>query len=324
MILVTGATGHVGNVLVRQLLARGDKLRALVLPDEVCQSLDGLDVERVAGNVLDPSSLERAMVDVTHVYHLAGVVAIMPGAESLMQRVNVEGPRNVALAALRAGVQRMVHVSSIHAFARVPPGVVMDEAVPFAPDNPAGTYDRTKAQGTLAVLDVVEQGLDAVIACPTGIIGPYDYMGSEMGHVVRDFARRRLHLLIEGAFDFVDVRDVARGLVLAAERGRQGEAYILGGTWVTLTRIYDLVQDVLGERAPKLVVPFALAEAFAHCAEIFYRLTRMTPRFTRYSLHTVRDGCLVTSAKAKGELDYHARPLRETIADTLAWHAGGA
>ncbi len=324
MILVTGATGHVGNVLVRQLLARGGRVRALILPNEACQSLDGLDVERVTGNVLDPASLDRAMLDVTHVYHLAGVIAIMPGAESLMRRVNVEGPRNVAQAALRAGVQRMVHVSSIHAFARVPAGVSLDEAVPFAPDNPAGAYDRTKAQGTLAVLDVVKQGLNAVIVCPTGIIGPYDYMGSEMGHVVLDFARRRLHFLIEGAFDFVDVRDVARGLILAAEYGWRGETYILGGTRVTLMKIHDLVQDVIGQHTPKLVIPFTLAEGFAYCAEIFYRLTGMTPRFTRYSLRTVREGCSVVCDKAKEELGYRARPLYETIADTLAWHASGA
>lgn len=324
MILVTGATGHVGNVLVRQLLARGDKVRALVLPDEACQSLEGLDVERVTGNVLDPTSLDRAMTGVTQVYHLAGIIAIMPGAESLMQRVNVEGPRNVAQAALRAGVQRMVHVSSIHAFARVPVGVTLDEAVPFAPDNPAGAYDRTKAQGTLAVLDVVKQGLDAVVACPTGIIGPHDYMGSEMGQVVLDFARRRLHLLIEGAFDFVDVRDVTQGLVLAAERGRRGEVYILSGTRVTLMKIHDLVQDVMDMRTPRLVVPFALAKGLAYCAEVFYRLARMTPRFTRYSLQTVREGGLVTCDKAEEELGYCARPLRETIADTLAWHTSSA
>ncbi len=324
MILVTGATGHVGNVLVRQLLARGDNVRALVLPDEACQSLEGLDVERVTGNVLDPASLDRAMMDVTQVYHLAGIIAIMPGAESLMQRVNVEGPRNVAQAALRAGVQRMVHVSSVHAFARIPVGSTLDEAVPFAPDNPAGVYDRTKAQGTLAVLDVVKQGLDAVIACPTGIIGPHDYMGSEMGQVVLDFARRRLHLLIEGAFDFVDVRDVAHGLVLATERGQRGETYILSGTHVTLMRIHDLVQDVMGMRTPRLVVPFALAKGLAYCAEVFYRLACMTPRFTRYSLQTVHEGCRVTCDKAEEELGYRARPLCETIADTLAWHASSA
>lgn len=323
MILVTGATGHVGNVLVRQLLARGEDVRALILPDEASRSLDSLNVERMEGNVLDPASLDRAMVDVTHVYHLAGVIAIMPGAESLMQRVNVEGPRNVAQAALRAGVQRMVHVSSIHAFARVSTDGVLDETVPFAPDNPAGAYDRTKAQGTLAVLDVIKQGLDAVIACPTGIIGPHDYMGSEMGQVVLDFARRRLHFLIEGAFDFVDVRDVARGLVLAAEHGQRGETYILGGTYVTLMKIHDLVQDVIGLHTPKLVIPFSLAEGLAYCAEIFYRVTKMTPRFTRYSLRTVREGCLVRCTKAEEALGYRARSLRETIMDTLAWHTGG-
>ena len=108
------------------------------------------------------------------VYHLAGVISILPGDEEKMRRVNVDGVRNVARAALGAGVGRLVHASSVHAFRRLPHGVTVDESVPFAPDSPAGAYDRTKAEGTLAVLDEVEQGLDAVIACPSGIIGPYD------------------------------------------------------------------------------------------------------------------------------------------------------
>jgi dihydroflavonol-4-reductase len=230
LILVTGATGHVGNVLVRELLARRNNVRALILPGEKRESIEELPIEKVEGNVLDPASLERAMQGVEIVYHLAGIISIVPGAEARMRKVNVEGVRNVARAALTAGVRRMVHVSSIHAFKRLPLGSIVDEEAPLAPDSPAGAYDRTKAEGTLALLEVVRDGLDAVIACPTGIIGPHDYLRSEMGQTILSYTRKKLHFLVDGAYDFVDVRDVAHGLILTCEKGRRGELYILSGS----------------------------------------------------------------------------------------------
>jgi len=322
MILVTGATGHVGNVLVRELLAQGQRVRAMVLPNDNCASLEGLDVEYVVGNVLDPASLDRAMDGVDVVYHLAGIISILPGAETLMRRVNVEGVRNTAQAALRAGVRRMVHISSIHAFQRMPHGICIDESIPFAPDSPAGTYDRTKAEGTLAVLEAVEQGLDAVIACPTGIIGPYDYLDSEMGNVIRNFARKRLHFLVKGAYDFVDVRDVAKGLTLAAEKGRAGETYILSGARIEIAQIKEVVQEFAGVHTPHIVAPMWVAELIARIAEPLYRLTHAIPKFTHYSLRTVQDNCNFSHTKAQTELGYTPRPLRESIADVLRWRKG--
>lgn len=319
MILVTGATGHVGNVLVRELLAQKQQVRAMVLPNDKCASLEGLDVECVTGNVLDPASLDRAMDGVDVVYHLAGIISILPGAETLMRKVNVDGVRNTAQAALRTGVRRMVHISSIHAFKRMPHGVCIDEHVPFAPDSPAGAYDRTKAEGTLAVLETVEQGLDAVIACPTGVIGPYDYLNSEMGNVIRNFARKRLHFLVEGAYDFVDVRDVAKGLILAADKGRKGETYILSGARIEIAQIKQIVQEFVGIHTPHIVAPMWLAALIARIAEPFYRLTHAIPKFTQYSLRTVQDNCDFSHAKAESELGYRPRPLRESIADVLTW-----
>ncbi len=322
MILVTGATGHVGNVLVRELLARGERVRALVLPGEPRDSLDGLDVELVEGDVLDPPSLERAMQGVQVVYHLAGVISIFSAPDPLMERVNIEGVRNVARAALRAGVRRMVHASSIHAFERLPDGVVVDESVPLVLERAAGHYDRTKAEGTRALLQVVGEGLDAVIVCPTGVIGPYDYLGSEMGNAIEGFMRRRLELLVNGAYDFVDVRDVANGLILACERGRTGELYILSGARVRLPALRDLVQHIAGVRAPRLVLPINLAMIFARAAEWFYRTAHRVPKFTYYSLRTVRDNSLFSCAKAERELGYRPRSLYETLVDTIRWLQG--
>ena len=319
MILVTGATGHLGNVLVRKLLERGERVRALVLPGEPLHSLRGLMIEVIVGDILDLELLERAAAGVDTVYNLAGVISILPGSDLLMQAVNVTGARNMAEASLKAGVRRMVHVSSIHAFHREPHGVTIDERTPLAVDSCAGAYDRTKALGARAVLETVERGLDAVIVCPTGIVGPHDYQESEMGGAVKNFAQKKLHFLVKGAFDFVDVRDVADGLIRAAEKGRAGETYILSGNRVTLEEIRQMAQEAAGLRSPRFILPFKVALFISAILQHYYRLTRSTPRFTPYSLQTIADNSAFCCAKASTELSYAARPLRESIADFLSW-----
>ncbi|HHY18267.1 MAG TPA: SDR family NAD(P)-dependent oxidoreductase, partial [Firmicutes bacterium] len=177
MVLVTGATGHIGNVLVRKLVQRGKDVRVMVLPGEKQNLPQNLDVEVVEGNVLDPQSLEVAMGGIQLVYNLAGIIAITPGAEKLMWDVNVDGARIVAQMALKMKVGRLIHVGSVHAFARRPQEVV-DEENPLALTAPINNYDRTKAEGVAAALDIARAGLDLVVACPSGVIGPYDYLGS--------------------------------------------------------------------------------------------------------------------------------------------------
>ncbi len=320
MILVTGATGHLGNVLVRKLLERGRRVRALVLPGEPLTALNGLMVEVIVGNILDREILKRAVADVDTVYHLAGVISILSGDDEIMHQVNVTGARNIAEASLKAGVRRHVHVSSIHAFQREPHGKIIDERTPLAIGSTAGAYDRTKAEGAREVLKLVEQGLNAVIACPTGIIGPYDFQGSELGKAVLDFAIKKLHFLVNGAFDFVDVRDVAEGLILAAEKGRRGETYILSGSRATLEQVWQMAQHCSGCKSPRLILPFKLALFSSTFLQYYYRHFKLTPRFTPYSLQTIVDNSAFSCAKAVEELGYTARPLQETIADFIAWH----
>ncbi len=319
MNLVTGAAGHVGNVLIRELLNRGEQVRAMILPGEDCSSLEGLDVEMVEANVLDPKRLEEVMQGMDYVFHLAGIISILPGADQMMRQVNVEGVRNVAEAALKSGVKRLIHTSSIHAFKRLPHGMVVDETTPVETDLSSGAYDRTKAEGTLEVLKVVQRGLDAVIVCPTGIIGPYDYRLSEMGQTILGFARDKVVLLVDGAYDFIDVRDVASGLISAREKGRTGEIYILSGTRILVREIRQIVRELVDNRAPAIVLPFFVAAFAARLLEPFYRITRRVPKFTRYSLQTIRDNSVFSQDKARRELGHHPRSLRDSIADTLAW-----
>lgn len=319
MILVTGATGHIGNVLIRELLERGEQVRAMVLPGEPCDSLRGLPIEMVVADILDPDTLDRWMKGIRIVYHLAGIISIMPGDEELMHRVNVEGARNVARAALKAGVERMVHTASVHALRREPHGLTMNEQTPLSLHNAAGAYDQTKAEGAQAVLEAVEEGLDAVIVCPSGVIGPHDYRGSEMGGLIKTFAESSIHFIVNGAYDFVDVRDVARGMILAAEKGRSGEIYILSGQQVSLRRLSKLTRRVTARRSLVIAIPLGLALFVSRYTQHLYRWFKKTPRFTLYSLKTVVENSSFCRTKAETELGYRARPLEESIRDFLAW-----
>jgi nucleoside-diphosphate-sugar epimerase len=320
MIVVTGATGHVGNVLVRQLREQDKAVRALVLPGEDCSALEGLGVEIVEGNVLHPLDLERAFEGAQVVFHLAGMISILPGRDERVWQVNVQGTRNVLDAVKKMGVGRLVYTSSIHALERIPEGVVIDEQIPFDPETEISDYDRSKATASLAVLKAVrEEGLDAVIICPTGIVGPYDFRFSEMGRLIVDALRGKFTFSVEGAFDFVDVRDVARGHILAAEHGRKGEFYILSGERIKIFNLVKLVQDLAGVRRRVVNVPFKLAAFSAKFTPLLARISSHRPRFTQYSLQTVRDNSVICSEKAGRELGYSPRALRKSLEDTVRW-----
>ncbi len=319
MIVVTGATGHIGNVLLRELLSRGETVRAMVPSWEDRTPLDGLQVEIVDGDVREVSSLMRAFEGSDLVYHLAGIVAITAGKKDLLHEVNVEGTRNVVQVCLKRGVRRLVYTSSIHAIIEPPPGTVIDESFPFDPERTIGDYARSKSLATLEVLKGVEAGLDAVVVCPTGVIGPYDYAPSEMGQLMLQVARGKLKAYIDGAYDFVDVRDVAQGLILAAERGRTGEAYILSGDRIRVRDLMGLIEDATGGKAPSLKVPFALARVAAKFTPLYYRLVNSKPLFTEYSVHVLAGDCYTTCEKARDELGYSPRPLKRSVRDTIRW-----
>jgi dihydroflavonol-4-reductase len=319
MILVTGAAGHIGNVLVRELVARGETVRALVMPGEDTSALAGLPVEQCAGDVRKIESLAQAFAGVESVYHLAGIISIMPGPNPRMRQVNVEGTRNVLRAARQAGVKRLVYTSSIHALERPPHGVVIDERLRFDPKNPAGEYDCTKAEATLVVQQAIKEGLDAVIVCPTGVIGPHDYRHSEMGLLLWSWARQRFNLLVDGIFDFVDVRDIALGQILACERGRCGETYILGGERISLTRLWAMAREAACCHSQCLTLPFGLASFAAQFTPFYYRLTHQKARFTPYALETVNSNSEISHEKAHREFGYQPRPMLITVQDTILW-----
>ena len=320
MVVVTGATGHIGNVLVRELLARGQVVRALVMPAEDLSPVEGLKAELVYGDVTHMPSLKAAFDGVDVVFHLAGVVTIMPSMKSLLEEVNVRGTRNVIDACRAAGVRRLIYTSSVHAIAEPPQGTVIDESLPFDPSQVLGDYARSKARATLLILDEVGKGgLDAVICCPTGIIGPWDYRISNIGQLILDFASGHLKSYVRGAYDFVDVRDVAVGLVLAAERGQLGRHYILSGAQVQVPELMKELERNIGCPAPTHEIPFGIARAAGVLASIYYRLARRRPVFTAYSIDVLRSNSQVSSQRAREELGFATRAWQESIRDHVEW-----
>jgi len=320
MIVVTGATGHIGNVLIRELITRRQIVRALVMPKDDYRPLTGLEVEIVRGDVTDLKGLESAFGGADIVFHLAGIVTIMPSMKKVLERVNVGGTRNVAEACRASGVRRLVYTSSVHAIAEPPHGTVIDETQPFDPDRVLGDYARSKARATLLLLEEVRKGgLDAVICCPTGVIGPWDYGISNVGQLILDFASGHLKSYVCGAYDFVDVRDVANGLILAAEKGQPGRHYILSGAQVQVPELMKELERNIGYPAPTYEIPYAVARAAGVLASVYYRLIRGRPVFTAYSIDVLRSNSQVSSARAREELGFRTRPWQESIRDHVEW-----
>jgi len=324
MILVTGAAGHLGNALVRELVARHEKVRALVLPGENLTPLEDLDVEVFEGNILDFPRMLEACQGIELVFHLASLVAITEDKIDLMHKVNVEGTRNVIDASRQSGVRRLVYTSSIHALERPKSDVTIDEKLRFDPHNPAGPYDRTKAEATLLVLQAAQQGLDAVVVCPTGVIGPYDFKRSELGEMMLSWMKKGPSLSVQGKFDFVDVRDVALGHILAAKKGKSGETYLLSGEQLQISTMRSLVQQAAGIDTTEIKFPARLAAFVAPLAEFFYKITRTKPKFTRYSIETLRSNSKISSRKAQRELGYQPRRLYDSIKETVDWWKANA
>ncbi len=318
MILVTGATGHIGNVLIRELLGRSERVRALVRPGKKSIALTDLNIETVPGDLLDISSLVQAMQGVDIVYHLAARISIQPGPDPEVERVNLEGTHNILTAAGRVGVRRLVYASSIYAM-RVPSEGIVDEACPFDPQNARGAYDRSKAAASLEVRNAAGGGLEAIIACPTAVVGPYDFHASETGRAIRINMSPGIKFYVDGAYDFVDVRDAAHGFLLAGEKGRSGEVYILGGDRLTIREVAETVWDTAGCWHSSIKIPLRLAYLSASLMPLYAELSGTQPIFTAYSLDAVGSNSNISHAKAACELGYAPRRARQAIVDAVRW-----
>jgi len=316
---VTGGSGHIGGNLVRALLAQKRRVRCLVRHDR--RALEGLPVEMVEGEIFDQEALSRLLDGAGTLFHLAGRISIVGAEGGLVERTNVLGVRGVVQACLAAGIRRLVHVSSIHAFESDPNDQPIDETRPLAlsPDHMA--YDRSKARGQMEVLEGVKKGLDAVIVNPGAVVGPYDFKPSRMGEVFLDIYHHRLPALLDGGYNWVDARDVAAGALAAERKGRTGESYLLTGHWVHICEVSALIARLTGRRTPMLATPLWLAMLASFGSLAWGKLRGKTPKFTPGAVRSIQMHRHISHAKATRELGYQPRPFEETVRDTLAWFA---
>jgi dihydroflavonol-4-reductase len=316
-VVVTGATGHVGANLVRALVAQGRPVRCLV--HNQTAALEGLNVELVRGDVCDVESLYSTFLGADVVYHLAAVISLSMSDWPRVEKINVGGPRNVIEACRRAGVRRLVHFSSIHAYAQDPLSVPIDESRAMSGSNKCPPYDRSKCAGELLVREAVKQGLNAVIINPTAVLGPYDFGPSHQGQAIIAIAQNTLPALVTGGFDWVDVRDVVAGAMRAEATAPTGSRYLLSGHWASVCDMAQIIGEITGTVGKKFVCPLWLARAGAPVMQGLSRMNGKRPLYTSVSLKDLQSNKNISHAKAARELGYEPRPFRETLEDTLRW-----
>lgn len=317
-VAVTGAAGFLGTNLLHRLVARGHEVTAIdrVRPTGTPQS----GVAWVTGDVLDPASMRSALDGAEIVYHLVALITLAQ-RHDVAWRVNTEGVRVVAEAARAVGARRMVHASSIHAFDQYRCGGRIDERSARSTDPGLPVYDRSKWQGEVELRKVVDAGLDAVICNPTGVYGPVDHTSSRINCTLWDAARGRVPVMIGGGFDLVDVRDVAEGLLLAGERGRTGENYLLPGAMVSMLEVTRLSAAVNGKRGPRFAIPVRVISAALPVLEPVGKLLG-SDRISRAAMGALLSAPEVDGAKARAELGYRPRPTEETVRDLVAFYNG--
>jgi dihydroflavonol-4-reductase len=317
--LVTGATGFVGSAMARALLGGGHGVRVLARPGGDRRNLADLSVEIAEGSLEDAPSLARALAGCRYLFHVAADYRLWVPDPAPMYRANVEGTRVLMRAALDAGVERVVYTSSVATLGLVAEGSA-DEETPSCLEDMIGPYKRSKFQAEEVVRDLVERrGLPAVIVNPSTPVGPRDRKPTPTGRLILEAARGHMPGYVDTGLNIAHVQDVAVGHLAAAERGRVGERYILGGEDMSLAQILAEVGQAAGTRPPRMRVPYSVAYPAAIGAEFVARLTGREPFITRDGVRMARKKMYFSSAKAMRELGYAPRPARDAIVDAVGW-----
>ena len=320
--LVTGATGFLGRAVAEELVRRKAQVHALVLHDDPYINLLPKEVHTVIGDVCAENSLTDFFADAdsrTCVIHCAGVVSVASRPGSKLYQVNVGGTWSVLRQCMERNVGKMVYVSSVHAIPEKPKGCIITEDCEFSPGLVDGDYAKSKAAATELVFDAAERGLNASIVLPSGIIGPGDLQGGSFTSMAKSFLAGKLPLAVRGGYDFVDVRDVANGILACSESGEPGKGYILSGCYVTIRRMLQLV----GKAAKLKYRPICLPLGLARLAAPYYERRSLRERkplfFTPYSVSVLASNVQFSHAAASECFAYQPRPMEETLGDMTAW-----
>lgn len=319
--LVTGATGFVGSAVARTLLARGHRLRLLVRPGGDRRNIEGLQAELAEGDLRDPSTFAAAVAGCRYLFHVAADYRLWVPDPGPMMQANIDGTRALLLAARDAGVERIVYCSSVAALGLVGDGTPGTEDTPVDPAKVIGVYKQSKYLAEQEVRRLIQdEGVPAVIVNPSTPVGPRDIKPTPTGKMVLDAAAGRMPAFVDTGLNVVHVDDVAEGHLLALERGRIGEAYILGGTDMRLEQILTLIDDVVGRRPQRrLRLPHRALIPLALGMEGAARAFGIEPMVTREMLGMAKKQMFFSSAKAVRELGYAPRPPRDALADAIAW-----
>ncbi len=320
--LVTGGTGFVGSAVVRRLLAEGEAVRVLTRPNADRRNLEGLEIEVVTGDLLDPASLHAALVGCSALFHVAADYRLWVPDPDQLYRTNVEATKTLMRAAAEAGITRIVYTSSVAVLATAQQGRPSDETTPVDIDDMIGHYKRSKYLAEEAVRAMVEEeGLPAVIVNPSMPVGPRDIKPTPTGRMIVEAASGRMPAFVETGLNTVHVDDVAEGHLLAFQRGTVGERYVLGGHNVSLGEILAVIAQMQGRRPPRVRLPHGMITPIAHAAEALARVSGREPFVTVDGVRMARKTMFYSSEKAERELGYRPRPVEDALRDALRWFA---
>lgn len=316
--IITGANGHLAQTIIRKLRKKDCEIRGLILPTEYNED-DG-NVRYYKGDITRPETMQEIFTGIdypkTIVIHAAGLITIGNEITSALYNVNVVGTRNMIEVCRKYGVSRLVYVSSVHAISEGDGLRVITETKYFSKDLVEGAYAKTKAEATQAVMEAIDEGMDAVVVHPSGILGPGDDGRNHITQLIQSYMKGKLPGGVTGGYDFVDVRDVADGVIAAAEKGRKGECYILSNRFVPIPDLMKYMQKATGG-PKKICFPLSLAKMMAPVFEWAGKVTKKCPLFTRYSLHTMESNGRFSHDKATMELGYSPRDMMDTVSDTI-------